>query len=214
MQARLWPWLICLLLAGSALAQDSTAATQTRITFPLNRVFVTKAMGNGMDYARFNMNVAPGDQIHTKKLSRCELTLPGGSALRMDEKSDLIVGAPTEGQEPFLLNDGRLWVSMTPGDIRTFGILFGGSVYEFEGNGAAFRVERQADSLKVVLYRGYLAVGKKGGDSQLLTAGEKPMVAAPQIVNAAFVMQAPAEETAVEEGMADDSTAGDSTAMA
>lgn len=153
------PHAIILLLTSLNMAQTTPDSALGRISFPLNRVFVTSGQENTISYARFGMPVFPGNQIETRSNSRCEITLNNGAIARIDENSvvrlklrDISVNQQVT---VISLQRGRVWLNDTEEGSCVLETPRG----EFSTVSGLYRVDiRPDDTAELRIYAGRIEV--------------------------------------------------------
>lgn len=155
---------ICLILCLIVIPFSSFADTDRHIagtvSFMIGEVSVSSD-GNNWNDADFDMKIYAGDQIKTGIESRCEITLPDGSLIRMEEKSL----QKLEGVEPqktgkgssIFLSAGKIWLNARKivSKDDSFQVRTDKAVCAIRGT--TFQVDASEKSTQVIVFKGEIA---------------------------------------------------------
>jgi hypothetical protein len=155
------------LLAGALFILVSLAPKDSdvvgKVSFPLGNVLVLSKGEQQMRQVSFNMPVANGDKIETKKQSRCEVTFNDGSVVRIDEQSiytiEKAVLSKKEKNVESELAIGKLWANVKKVVSNKDSWKLKSPAAVVAVRGTIYRMNAGADSsTQVLVYDGNVAV--------------------------------------------------------
>ena len=152
--------IFCLIVIPSSSFADADRYIAGTVNFMIGDVFVSSDVKDWND-ADFDMKIYAGDQIKTGIESRCEITLPDGSIVRMEEKSL----QQFKGVEPqkraksssIFLSAGKIWLNARKivSKDESFQVRTDKAVCAIRGT--TFQVDASEESTQIIVFKGEIA---------------------------------------------------------
>ena len=152
--------ILCLILIPFSSFADAKRHIAGTVNFMIGDVFVSSDGKNWND-ASFDMKIYTGDKIKTGIESRCEITFPDGSIIRMEEKSlqqfKRVEPQKTVKSYSIFLSAGKIWLNARKivSKDESFQVRTDKAVCAIRGT--TFQVDASKESTQITVFKGEIA---------------------------------------------------------
>lgn len=152
--------ILCLIVIPFSSFADADKHIAGTVNFMIGDVFVSSD-GKNWNNADFDMKIYAGDQIKTGMESRCEITLPDGSIIRMEEKSlqqfKCVEPQKRAKSSSIFLSAGKIWLNARKivSKDESFQVRTDKAVCAIRGT--TFQVDASEESTQITVFKGEIA---------------------------------------------------------
>lgn len=152
--------ILCLIVIPFSSFADAKRHFAGTVNFMIGDVFVSSDGINWND-ADFDMKIYVGDQIKTGIESRCEITFPDGSIIRMEEKSlqqfKRVEPQKTVKSSSIFLSAGKIWLNARKIVSKNEGFQVRTDKAVCAIRGTTFQVDNSQESTQIIVFKGEIA---------------------------------------------------------